>query len=35
MCDDEIKDGELIYSIIETHEVQNSEAQNESSNDEM
>ena len=35
VCDDEIKDDESIYSIIETDEIENNEADYESSNDEM
>ena len=35
MCDDEIKDDESIYSIIETDEIENNEVEYESSDDEI
>jgi E3 ubiquitin-protein ligase DOA10 len=35
VCDDEIKDDESIYSIIETDEIENNEQEYDSSNDDM
>jgi hypothetical protein len=35
VCDDEIKDNESIYSIIETNEIENNEQEYDSSNDDM
>jgi hypothetical protein len=35
VCDDEIKDDESIYSIIETDEIENNEQKYYSSNDDM
>ena len=35
VCDDEIKDDESIYSIIETDEVENEELENSSSEEEI
>jgi hypothetical protein len=35
VCDDEIKDDEYIYSIIEIDEIENNEQEYESSNDDM
>jgi hypothetical protein len=35
VCNDEIKDDEFIYSIIETDEIENNEQEYDSSNDDM
>jgi hypothetical protein len=35
VCDDEIKDDEYIYSIIETDKIENNEQEYDSSNDDM
>jgi hypothetical protein len=35
VCDDEIKDDESIYSIIETYEIETNEQEYDSSNDDM
>jgi hypothetical protein len=35
LCDDEIKDDESIYSIIEIDEIENNEQEYDSSNDDM